>query len=71
MKRFQKPNFNLDYSKKYEIYELDDDMNVVKIQSFGIRDGHSASSILQSWYRKMPHRSPHAVEVKQQNNQNK
>ena len=29
MKRFQKPNLKLDHSKKYEIFELDDDMNMI------------------------------------------
>jgi hypothetical protein len=65
MKRFQKPNLNLDISKNYELYELDDNMNVVKIKSFGVMDGLSARTILKMLYSRMPHRSSQAKEVDQ------
>lgn len=64
MKRFQKPNLKLDHSKKYEIFELDDDMNVVKVKSFGINDGFHTISLLKLLYSRIPHRSPHGIEVK-------
>jgi hypothetical protein len=65
MKRFEKPNLKLEHSKKYEIYGLDDDMNIVKNKNFGIKDGFDTILLLKSLYSKMPHRSYHAKEINQ------